>query len=262
MNQNLLERVAANLRTLRGQRGVSREVLGAAAEVDPQMIKRIESGRANPALTVLSRLTAALAVSLSLVVSGDLAAATTSSEPTTEIIESETVGETIRSLRMRRGISARTLARRAELQALTIRRYERGSVDARLLELEPIVAVLGMETEEFVRAVEQRQRQSAVLGSGWNAPAPGVSVRLLASGERSRVWELRLAPSSSWTEEAPLGAVEEIATAVRGDLRVEVGEDVHALRRGDSLVLPLEVARKFTNAGRATARVFRYEVTK
>jgi transcriptional regulator with XRE-family HTH domain len=178
--QDLITRVASNLRTVRRRRGLSREVLGATAEVDPQMIKRIESGRANPALVVLSRLAAAL----------------------------------------------------------------------------------GMSTEEFVRAVEQRQRQVEALRGGWHVRAAGVSSRLLASGNRSRVWELRLAPSVSYVEEPQLGAAEEIATAVRGEVRLEIDGTHHRLRRGDSLVLPMESARRFVNAGRATARLFRYQVIK
>lgn len=259
MANDLLARVAENLRLLRRRRGVSREVLGATAHVDPQMIKRIESGNANPALVVLSRLAAALAISLSLIV-GESAEATIADAAQVEVIESETVGETIRSLRAHQGMSGRKLAQRAQLRAVTLRRYESASVDARILAVQPIAAALGMTTEDFVRAVEQRQRQVLVLRGGWQAQATGVTCRLLVAGARSQVWEMRLAPSMSYVEEPQLGAAEEIATAVRGEVRVEIDGNVHRLRRGDSLVLPAEGSRRFVNASRMTARVHRYQV--
>jgi len=240
---------------------MSREILGATAEVDPQMIKRIEGGRANPALVVLSRLATALTISLSLMLADDAAAMSNLADAAqVEPIESQTVGETIRSLRTYRHLSGRTLAQRAQLRAITLRRYESASVDTRLLAVEPIAAALGMTTEEFVRAVEQRQHRAQMLRAGLLAPSNGVSCRLLASGSRSQVWELRLAPSASFIDEPQLG--EEIATAVRGEVRVEIDGNVQRLRRGASVVLPAEGTRRFVNASRATARVFRHQVTK
>jgi ribosome-binding protein aMBF1 (putative translation factor) len=262
-SHDLVSRVAANLRVLRRRRGLSREVLGANAEVDPQMIKRIESGNANPALVVLSRLAAALAISLSLVVGESAEAATAfDDDRQAAVIESETVGETIRSLRAHKGMSGRKLAQRAQLRAVTLRRYESASVDARILAVEPIAAALGMSTEDFVRTLEQRQRQALVLRGGWHVQAPGVSCRLLAAGARSQVWEVSLGPSASYVDEPQLGAAEEIATAVRGEVRVEIDGNVHRLRRGDSLVLPSEGSRRFSNASRSTARLHRYQVSK
>lgn len=262
-SHELLTRVAGNLRLLRRRRGLSREVLGATAAVDPQMIKRIESGNANPALVVLSRLAAALAISLSLVIGDSVEAMSAIDDATqTAVIEPETVGETIRSLRSHKGISGRTLAQRAQLRAVTLRRYESASVDARILAVEPIAAALGMTTQDFVRTVEQRQRQVLVLRGGWQSQTAGVTCRMLASGARSQVWELRLAPSASYVDEPQLAAAEEIATTVRGEVRVEIGGTVHRLRRGESLVLPAEGSRRFVNASKATARVYRYEVVK
>jgi transcriptional regulator with XRE-family HTH domain len=261
---DLLARVAGNLRLLRRRRGLSREVLGATAAVDPQMIKRIESGTANPALVVLSRLSAALAISLSLFI-GESAEGMAMLDDATQaaIIESETVGETIRSLRAHQGISGRTLAQRAQLRAVTLRRYESASVDARMLAVEPIAAALGMTTEDFVRTVEQRQRQALLLrGGDRQSHTAGVTWRMLAAGARSQVWELRLAPSVSYVDEPQLAAAEEIATTVRGEVRVELDGVVHRLRRGESLLLPAEGSRRFVNASKATARIYRYEVVR
>jgi transcriptional regulator with XRE-family HTH domain len=258
---DLLARVAANLRSLRRRRGLSREVLGATAEVDPQMIKRIESGNANPALVVLSRLAAALTISLSLVLAENVEAIGLTDDTPAAVLESETVGDTIRSLRANKGLSGRSLAQRAQLRAVTLRRYESASVDARILAIAPIATALGMTTEDLVRTIEQRQRQTLVLRGGWQVQAAGVTCRLLAAGARSQVWELRLAPSASYVDEPHLAAAEELATAVRGEVRVEIEGTVHQLRRGDSLMLP-ETSRKFVNASRTTARLYRYQVNR
>lgn len=254
---DLLQAIATNLRRLRAERGVTREQLGATAEVDPQLIKRIEGGRANPALVVLSRLASALMISASLVLSGgDLVATEGQPAGVVEPFEGDAVGETLTSLRKQRHLSRRALAQMAEVQAVTLANYETAATDARILAIEPIATALGMEAAEFVRAVELRQRQLGA-GRGWQSPATGVVFRTVASGETSRLWEWRLAPQTSYEEEAPAG-VEEIATAIRGRVRVELGGEVHHLHRGSSIVLPPGARPRFANAGTSTARLLRY----
>jgi transcriptional regulator with XRE-family HTH domain len=261
---DLLSRLATNLRESRRQRGVTREQLGTTAEVDPQLIKRIENGRANPALVVLSRLASALMISLSLMLSADIAAeplllnAKAESEP----FESEAVGETISSLRHSRHLSRRGLARMIELRPLTLSRYESATTDARILAIEPLARALGVGTREFVEAVELRQRQAERSGAGWHAPAEGVQCRLITDGVRSQLWEWRLAAGTTFVDQPTIGAVEEIATAIRGVVTVEAGESMHRLRRGGSVTLPVDRARSFTNEGASTARLLRFQVRK
>lgn len=255
---DLLERIATNLRSARDRRGLTREQLGATAEVDPQLIKRIESGRANPALVVLSRLAAALTITTSLVLSGGELLGEGQEQPyTVEAIDADTVGETLTALRRNRQMSRRALAQRADLRASTVARYESASTDARILALEPIAAALGMQTEEFVRAVELRQQQRGTDSDEWQSPADGVVFRLIASGANSRLWEWRLAPGAEYADESPW-EVEEIATAIRGRVNVASGEELHQLHRGGSVVLPRGATRRFVNAGTSTARLLRY----
>jgi transcriptional regulator with XRE-family HTH domain len=253
---DLLQSIATNLRKLRAHHGVTREQLGATAEVDPQLIKRIESGRANPALVVLSRLASALMISASLVLSGGEVMAETELSAAVEPFEGEAVGETMASLRKQRNLSRRALAQMAEVQAVTLAKYETATTDARILAIEPIAGALGMGTTDFVRAVELRQRQLGA-GRGWQSPSAGVLFRLVASGANSRLWEWRLAPHTAYVEQEPV-AVEEIATAIRGRVRVELGDEVHQLHRGGSIVLPPSARPRFENAGTSTARLLRY----
>jgi transcriptional regulator with XRE-family HTH domain len=254
---DLLQSIAMNLRKLRAQRGVTREQLGMTAEVDPQLIKRIESGRANPALVVLSRLASALTISASLVLSGGDVAALESNPPAAvEPFEGDAVGETLVSLRKQRHLSRRALAQKADVQAGTLANYETAATDARILTIEPIAGALGLEAADFVRLVELRQRQLGA-GRGWQSPAAGVLFRVVASGANSRLWEWRLAPHTEYQENAAV-AVEEIATAIRGRVRVELGDEVHHLHRGRSIVLTPSVQPRFANAGTSTARLLRY----
>jgi transcriptional regulator with XRE-family HTH domain len=253
---DLLQLVAANLRKLRAERGVTREQLAATSDVDAQLIKRIESGRANPALVVLSRLASALMISASLVLSsGEVLASGTVPAAAAEPFEGDAVGETLMSLRKQRNLSRRALAQKADVQAVTLANYETAATDARLLGIEPIAGALGLDAVEFVRAVEQRQRQFG--GRGWQAPAPGVMFRLVASGANSRLWEWRLAPHVSYADEVAMPS-EEIATAIRGRIRVELDGDVHHLHRGSSIVLDGGSRPRFGNAGSSTARLLRY----
>lgn len=254
---DILQSIATNVRKVRALRGMTREQLGATAEVDPQLIKRIESGRANPALVVLSRLASALMISVSLVLGAPDVLASESAQPSvSEPFEGEAVGETLSSLRKQRNLSRRALAQKADVMAVTLAHYETAETDPRILAIEPIVEALGMNTVEFVHAVELRQRQLGG-GSQWQTPAAGVMCRLVAAGETSRLWEWRIAPHTSYEETASYG-VEEIATAIRGRVRVEVGSDVHHLHRGGSIVLAAGVLPRFENAGTSTARLLRY----
>jgi transcriptional regulator with XRE-family HTH domain len=261
---DLLSRLAANLRESRRQRGVTREQLATTAEVDPQLIKRIENGRANPALVVLSRLASALMISLSMMLSADLAAEPVmlATRAESEPFESEAVGETIAALRHSRHLSRRGLARMVELRPLTLSRYESATTDARILSIEPLARALGVGTGEFVEAVELRQRQVERGGAGWHAPADGVQCRLIADGARSQLWEWRLAPGTTFVDQPAIGAVEEIATAIRGVVTVEVEQSVHRLRRGGSVTLAVDGLRSFTNSGASTARLLRFQVRK
>lgn len=261
---DLLSRLATNLRESRKQRGVTREQLATTAEVDPQLIKRIENGRANPALVVLSRLASALMISLSMMLSSDIAA-----EPVlivnkaeSEPFESEAVGETIAALRHSRHLSRRGLARMIALRPLTLSRYESATTDARVLAVEPLARALGVGTREFVEAIELRQRQTERSGAGWHAPAEGVQCRLVTDGVRSQLWEWRLTAGTTFVDQPTIGAVEEIATAIRGVVTVDVDETTHRLRRGGSVTLPVDRARTFTNSGASTARLLRFHVRK
>lgn len=259
---DLLTRIASNLRVLRRQRGVTREQLAATADVDPQMIKRIEAARANPALVVLSRLASALMISASLILSPEVSALTHASAAEAEPFEAETVGDTLTALRKHRHMSRRALAKQADLRAVTLSRYESATADARILAIAPISAALGIDAQEFVRAIESRQRQVDLTRGGWHSPAPGVEFRLVTAATQSQLWEWRLAPSVTWTDEPQLDVTEEIATAIRGDVRVAFNEETRRLRRGGSLVLPTASSRSFTNAGQSTARLLRFQVTK
>jgi transcriptional regulator with XRE-family HTH domain len=263
MPQNdLLQSLAGNLRALRDRRGISREQLAATAEVDPQMIKRIENGRANPALVVLSRLASALMISVSLMV-GDITADVARIENTeTSAFESETVGETIATLRKHKHLSRRALAKMADLRAITLSRYESAAADARLLSVDPLARALGVAPIDFIRAIELRQREVDRSRLGWSTPAAGVQCRIVAAGDASQLWEWRIAPGVSFTDAPGLTATEEIATAIRGDVRVDVAGESHRLRRGGSLAVPAGTEIVIANAGASTARLLRFQVTK
>lgn len=258
----LLQRLASNLFLLRKSRGVSRDELAAKAHVDPQMVKRIEKGRANPALVVLSRLTAALAISLSLVLTTDLTAGVeiaTAAE--VEAFEADAVAETLTSLRKSRGISQRALAAQAGLQTLTLSRYENAAHDARLLSAEPIAKALGLEAVDLIRNIELRQQQASLTRAGWHTLGEGVRRRLLASAEESRLWEWRIAPAIAYEGERAVDVAEEIVTAIRGDVRLQTGDTVRRLRRGGTATVP-DGLRRLANSGTSTARVLWFEVTK
>jgi transcriptional regulator with XRE-family HTH domain len=261
---DLLERIAGNLRELRQRRGVTREQLATTAAVDPQMIKRIENGRANPALVVLSRLASALMISLSLMISVDVSAEPVLPSTTVEAepFEAEAVGRTITSLRKHRQLSRRALARMVDLRTVTLSRYETAKADTRILAVEPIAEAFGLSPQDFVREVELRGRQPHRATLGWHSLAPGVQFRMVSAGNQSALWEWRIAPATTFVDEPRPDVAEEIATALRGEVRITVGDEAYRLRRGGSIPLPAHGVRTIENSGRSTARLLRFQVAR
>jgi len=240
---------------IREQRGLSREDLAASTDVDMQMIKRIESGRANPALVVLSRLAGAMTISLSLLVGG---AAAELAEP--EPFESETVGETLVLLRKEKRLSQRALSHLTGLRMATLRRYESGETDPRLRATELIAHALEIEPVELVRQIERRQLHSNLSWRNSTMVAPGVEQRILTSGERSELWEWRFDGRASAETVTPAGIAEEIATAIRGDLVVTVEGVAQVLRRGGSITIVTKQPWQIANGRNTTARLLRFQV--
>lgn len=259
---SLLERIAANVRWLREQRGLTRESLAAATDVDAQIIKRIEGARANPTLVTLSRLASALMMSLSMVLASDLSAETipaavaAESEP----FESDVVGQTLVSLRKQRHVSRRGLARLVDIRTGTLQRYETGETDARVLAIEPIARALSIDSAELVRAIERRQRHLELASGDWSTHSDGVEFRLVSTSGRSELWEWRLTPDAILGEAPAIGVAEEIATAIRGTVVLELDDARHVLRRGGSVAVPSDRARRFVNTGTSTARLLRFQV--
>lgn len=258
---DLLLRIATNLRAVREGRGMSREQLAARTDLDTQLIKRIEGGRSNPAIVVLSRLASALMISLSLMFAANLSAddppppIIAESEP----IDSEVVGETLESMRHHRKLSRRALSSLVDLRSGTLLRYETGQTDPRVLELLPIAQALSVDSVDLVKEMERRAHAS-VATSSWRALVPGVQSRLLSQSERARLWELRFAAATELTEEATIGVAEDTATATAGTIEVEIDGIRHMIRNGRSLALPVDRARRFLNAGTSPARLLRFQV--
>jgi transcriptional regulator with XRE-family HTH domain len=57
-----LETFAGNVRRLRAEKGLTQDALAQGAEMDPAEIRRIESGRRDPGVRVLSRVAQGLGV--------------------------------------------------------------------------------------------------------------------------------------------------------------------------------------------------------
>ena len=259
-SDDLLHRVAANVRQLRERRGVTREQLAETAAVDAQMIKRIEHARANPALVVLSRLACALMISVSTMLAADVSAQPLS--PATEdAIEAESVGETIKAMRKDRKLSRRALANQLGIRTITLSRYEDAVADARVLSVEPLARALGVTVSDFIRAIELRQQQSDRARGGWHEQAVGVQCRLVSSTARAQLWEWRIAPRTAFDDVLDVAVAEEIATAIRGEVAVTIGAETHRLRRGGSIALNVDGrTRRFENNGASTARLLRFQV--
>lgn len=65
-----LPKFAANIRRLRAEKGLTQDALAQGASMDPAEIRRIESGRRDPGVRVLTRVAAGLEVKPSELLDG------------------------------------------------------------------------------------------------------------------------------------------------------------------------------------------------
>jgi len=175
------------------------------------------------------------------------------------LLKQEVIGQHVRRLRRRAGLSSRALGARTGFSASFISQLENGRVSPSIGSMQKIAAALGVSLGEFFTAAgagaggtivraNGRARfashwSNAALESAGTAPRLEVVVIHLAAGGRSG--------------KHPYGhaAAEDYAFVLKGPVKLTLGPDRHVLRTGDAVCfLPGEL-RLWENAGRTTVRL-------
>ncbi len=190
---------------------------------------------------------------------------------------SSMLGPRLRTIRLRRGLSLRELARRLDLSPSSISQIETGKMQPSVRTLYALVSEFGVTVDEvlFDDAPPPDGASASVPESSPAVAGPGLAVQRAAGRPAITLnsgvtWERLM----FWADEdvefieatyAPGGASGPDDTVVRhsghefgyvlsGTLRVVVGFDEFVLGPGDSITFPSSTPHRLSNEGHETAR--------
>jgi len=168
------------------------------------------------------------------------------------------VGDHLRDVRTRQGMSVRALAARAGCSPSFISQVEHGQASPSISSLERLVQALGMTLGDFFRENSPpavvRSHERTALSRSWSR-AQIEALAPLGAGGALEPLLITLEPGgqSDGQRYAPGG--DEFAFVCEGDVQLTVGETVHRLSRGDAASFSGESPPRWENVGREPARI-------
>ncbi len=174
--------------------------------------------------------------------------------PTSE----QRVGEIVRELRARQGLSLRTLAARAGFSPSFLSQVERGQASPSISSLERLAQALGVTLGDFFRA----SATAAVTRSGSRPELTSASSRAqfealgpTGPGHPFDAIMLTLAPGGQSGGRPLRQRGDEFAIIYEGHVQLTLGETVHLLAQGDAATFPAETPHCWENVSGETARI-------
>jgi XRE family transcriptional regulator, regulator of sulfur utilization len=177
------------------------------------------------------------------------------------VLKQQLVGEHVRKLRRRAGLSLRALAAATEFSPSFISQLENGQVSPSIHSMEKIARALGASLGEFFASIEPGQggqvthvRERGRLTSRWSHAEIEV---LSPIGPEWRLEPLliTLRPGGRSGKHPVPHQTEQFALVLKGGVTLRLGPDEHHLVAGDAVrLLPSEL-RLWTNDGRRDCQV-------
>ena len=174
-------------------------------------------------------------------------------------LKQQAVGDHVRRLRTRHGLSLRDLAARTGFSPSFLSQVENGQASPSISSMERIAHALGVTLGEFFVAAAPgrgghvlRSSDRRILESGWSQ----ASIESLGgAGEVLEPVLITLAPGGR-SGKHPYGhSAEEFALVLEGEVALRLGPEDHALKAGDTAtILPGEL-RVWCNEGGVPARI-------
>jgi transcriptional regulator with XRE-family HTH domain len=174
-------------------------------------------------------------------------------------LKQQAVGDHVRRLRTRQGLSLRELATRTDFSASFISQVENGQASPSISSMERIAHALGVTIGEFFVAAAPgrgghvlRSSERRMLASGWsNATIESLD----EAGEALEAVMITL-EAGGRSGKHPYGhATEEFAFVIDGLVELTLGPEDHVLKVGDAAtILPGEL-RLWRNPGKLPARI-------
>lgn len=167
------------------------------------------------------------------------------------------IGERIRQTRKARGLTLEQVARRIGLTQGAISQIELGRTNPSVSTLKALADSLGITVGDLfngarpTRSLVVRPGQRRVLSSG-----NGITYHLLTPDTSGRI-EFILSeylPGATTGDLRYSHAGEECGLVLQGRLEIQIGEEVYALKSGDSIRFDCAVPHRLTNIGRTRLR--------
>ena len=166
----------------------------------------------------------------------------------------ENLGQKLKNLRARHGLSQRKLAALSGVSNATISLIEHGRTDPSMGMLKRILDAMGVSFSEFFSA-EQRGAEKCFfsrddlteIGSG------PISFRQVGSDLSDHQLQLmyeRYSPGADTGQSMLSHAAEEAGIVLSGHLEVTVGEQVSVLHPGDAYLFNSRLPHRFRNTGK------------
>ena len=164
------------------------------------------------------------------------------------------VGQNLRRLRMRRGLSLEKLAQKCGVSRAMLGQIELGQSAPTINVLWKIARALDVTFATLIQAREAggttvlKKAQAKVLTSQGGQ----FSSRALFPFDgprRAEFYELRLAPQAKEVADAHAPGTLENLVVAEGQLELSVGKEVHLLHAGDAIVFEADVPHAYANAG-------------
>jgi transcriptional regulator with XRE-family HTH domain len=168
------------------------------------------------------------------------------------------LGELVRELRTRQGLSLRTLASRAGFSPSFVSQIERGQASPSIASLERLAHALGVTLGDFFRppatAIVTRTGERAELTSAWSH-AQIEALGPTGPGHVFAPMMITLAPGGQSGGRPYSHGGDEFAIVFEGEVRLTLGEETYQLTRGDAATFPAEIPHRWENAGADPARI-------
>ena len=166
----------------------------------------------------------------------------------------QSLGDAFRRLRVREGVSVRTLASKCGFSPSFISQFELDQVSPSLASLERIAAAIGVTLGEFLNTAERsdpevvRSSRRPILQSGWSRS----QIESLGNtGVGSRFEALLVTMHREGTSGSGLHTSERefFVMVISGSVTLDLAEGTQVLRRGDAITIPAGTPHRWENRG-------------
>jgi transcriptional regulator with XRE-family HTH domain len=172
----------------------------------------------------------------------------------TSVTLEQSLGDALRRLRDKEGISVRELASKCGFSPSFISQVELNQASPSLHSLERIAAGLGVTVGDFFHSAEQsgpeivRSTSRAVLQSEWSN-SQIESLGNLGSGSRIEALLVTIRPKGVSAKRMYPSNTEVFALVLAGSVSIELPGSTQVLQRGDAITLPAGMPHKWENKG-------------